>query len=129
MFNTKMDTLISLLEEDEINCVVLTEQSDWIKNSSEDNVTYKDACEIYGKEKRASVYLYALHYSDEKKNHITQELVDCRYNCIQNIYYRWCKVVGRTPNEDEGWFKSKSFDDYLDYIGYYGSNYVVMLAN
>lgn len=49
-----------------------------------------------------------------------------RTDAIREIYIEWCARNGHSVDENEGWFKSVPFSEYMKKIGW-GNNYVVFL--
>ena len=49
-----------------------------------------------------------------------------RMEAIRDIYKEWCVRNNQTFDENEGWFKSALFSEYMKKIGW-GGNYVVFL--
>lgn len=75
--------------------------------------------------------VYYLLYDVEKESGYDNKsffegLAKARYYAVRNLYYQWCSTKSLKPNPNEGWFKSKKFNKYLDQIGW-GSNYAVFI--
>lgn len=89
----------------------------------------KETGEILGEANGYEVYY--LLYNVEKENgygnsSIFERVVKARYYAVKNLYYQWCSTKSLKPNPNEGWFKSKKFNKYLDQIGW-GDNYAVFI--
>ena len=72
-------------------------------------------------------FLYEVGYGTKKDT----EYVLNRSKCICNLYFNWCYRNDIKPNMNEGWYKSKKFNRYLDKIGYgtLDFNYAIVLKH
>ncbi|HIX80756.1 MAG TPA: hypothetical protein H9980_02150 [Candidatus Erysipelatoclostridium merdavium] len=77
----------------------------------------KDGCgKVIGE---AIMYnLFNVGYLDERIKPDSYLYTDDRYQCIRNLYIRWCINNNILPNMNEGWFKSKKFMKYIKTIGW-----------
>lgn len=63
---------------------------------------------------------YCLHYGDKK--YPDEELVKVRLEFIKWSYLQWCELKKIKPNMNEGWFKSKKFNEYKKEIGFFNKD-------
>lgn len=77
---------------------------------------------VIGEATTGLVY-YLLYNTNE--GHING-MAKVRNDAIKELYFGWCAKKSLKPNENEGWFKSKKFNTYLDEIGW-GGNYALFL--
>lgn len=123
------ENIVEKLMTSELHLMLIKEPTNYIKTVTEiESFSYIDKIGIFSKNEPVSIRIFPLHYEDGQAD-IKGELVQSRFNCVKEIYYRWCALKKLKPNPNEGWFRSKKFTKYLDELNFQNMNYVVVLTD
>lgn len=120
-----IDTIIEQLEDDEFGFLLVEADKHTHFEVLEANTTYEDKQLMVGKERSISYYLYPLHYQSKPVSE--SKVVKSRMNTIYIIFNKW-KAAGYNKHHAKNPFACQTFMRFLDEIGLFGADYMLLMS-
>jgi hypothetical protein len=121
-----LDTTVKMIMENEIGIVLLEAGEESLYSVLAEKTTYEDRQGMYGNGYYITYHLYPLMYKN-KNMVMTQDLIKCRANAVQNVFTRW-NELGYNKRHAKSPFNSKGFSEYLDSIGFTKADYMLLMV-
>lgn len=116
-----LDSIVRKIMENEIGILLLKTDGGCVFDIIASESCYKDRLGMCGSEGDITYHLYPILYGKK-------DTAETRMNAIQNLFLRW-DTLGYNKRHAKSAFKSKEFGKYLDQIGFYQADYMLLMVD